>query len=152
MKYRKTLPAVAAIALLAFIGCAETPQAGYQKTVQAAKSGNYGAVWDRFDKRSQGQLETMMQLIRVPLVLKHSLAGDKAKADRITNAAGRELFVLLIEESPEMKQKIADLTASVESATVDGDKATLTVTNNGQTEQVKMVREDDQWKIVLGDF
>jgi len=137
---------------LLLTGCAETPQSAYETTVQAAKAGKYGEVWDRFDKQTQGRFDAFMTLARVPLVMKLTVAGDTELADQISNASGKQLFTLLAENSPQVQQQMSQLEANVKSATIDGDQATLTVTNDGKTETVKLLKEDGRWKISLGEI
>ncbi len=135
----RRVAAAVVIALAALVlGCGEAPEAAYAKIAALAGRGDWGAVYDRIDKRSQGRLEAT--LAREPWARPGEPGRELfAHAARLNDAIGDAI--------PEGHQ-----IAGVETR---GDEATLRLRPPGRGDEgagervVHMLREDGAWKLVI---
>jgi len=132
-------------------GCGESPQAAYQTIVQYGQQGQYDKIWDRIDKKSQGKLETALEMLAKMAAFGAALGGKKQEAEELGRLKGKDLFVRLCEKTPKLLEHFA--AQEIKSVKKEGDRAQLTVvvTSDGKTQerQVTMVREDGLWKLSI---
>jgi len=136
---------------LSCAGCGESPQAAYQTIVQYGQQGQYDKIWDRIDKKSQGKLETALEMLAKMAAFGAALGGKKQEAEELARLKGKDLFVRLCEKTPKIMEHFA--AQEIKSVKKEGDRAQLTVvvTINGQIQerQITMVREDGIWKLSI---
>jgi Domain of unknown function (DUF4878) len=127
-------------------GCGESPEAAYRAVGAAAARGDWGAVYDRLDKKSQGRMDMGMKMLAG---MGAAFSKDKANVEAVKDANGRDLFIKFADEKPVVGQNYRS--AKFLSTKVEGDRATLTVERirDGKParDTVHMIKEDGRWKI-----
>lgn len=150
--FRQTTRALALFGLLlGLVGCGETPQGAYQTIIHYGQTGQYDKIWDRIDKKSQGKLETALEMLAKMAALGAALGGKKDEAEEFANLKGKELFVRLCQKTPKVLEEFS--AQEIKSVDRKGDRAQLTVlvNVNGKSHErhVTMVREDGLWKLSI---
>jgi hypothetical protein len=126
--------AAAGLLLLPALGCGETPSEGYTRVLEMSKRGDWGGVYDRLDKKSQGRLDVALEI-----------ASDER------GPSGRALFVSMAPSQQELRRRF-DPDVQVLTAKVDGDRATLLVRPNTRAhheQTVSLIKEDGVWKMSI---
>lgn len=124
----------AGIAAVALVGCGETPSDGYARVLEMSKRGDWGGVYDRLDKKSQGRLDVALEI-----------ASDER------GTSGRALFVSMAPSQQELRRRF-DPDVKVLTAKEDGDRATLLVRPNTRAhheQTVSLIKEDGVWKMSI---
>ena len=126
--------ALAVLAAAALIGCGESPDQGYTRVLEMSKRGDWGGVYDRLDKKSQGRLDVALEL-----------ASDQR------GPSGRALFVSMAPSQESLRRRF-DPDVKVQTTKVDGDRATLLVRPNARAhheQTVTLIKEDGLWKLSI---
>lgn len=145
----RLVPVAGLLLLLAVsvAACSSDPEAAYRDVAKAADAGDWGRVYDSFDKKSQGQVDaTMMMLAGLA-----SMGGGEAQ-ENLEGKTGRDLFVAIVSSNDSVASDMQSGDFTVTEKSVEGDKATLTIARgDGEPATVAMVKEDGAWKVSLGD-
>lgn len=145
---RSTLVGVAAVIAIALAsGCSGgSPEAAYMEIQKAAQAGDWGAVYDSIDKRSQGRLDAAMAMLSA---FAEGFGGTATPGG--TALAGRDLFVAIAGRGEADLADTVDI-GEVTDVDVEGDRATLRVSQeDGSESVVHMLKEDGRWKLTLDD-
>lgn len=126
--------ALAGLAAAALVGCGESPSEGYTRVLEMSRRGDWGGVYDRLDKKSQGRLDVALEI-----------ASDQK------GPSGRALFVTMAPAQESLRRRF-DPDVQVVTAKDDGERATLVVrpfTRAHHEQTVTLIKEDGVWKLSM---
>jgi hypothetical protein len=134
---RRVAGIMTGLAVAAFlVGCGgggySTPQAAFDGMVAAAKAGNKEAWQACFDKETREAIVEMEKLVKEK--------GAKAPKAAKEESEGPEDFIKMMKEAKGANLK------------VEGDKATMDVTAEGETHPMAFVKEGGSWKISVPEL
>ena len=78
--------------------------------------------------------------------------GDLEAAEKYVTEDGKKIFALLkMAGTDDMKEEMAELKkAEIKDVKIDGDKATVTLGADDDTDDINLVKVDGEWKIDMG--
>lgn len=132
----------------ALSACSPDPEATYRDVVKAAEDGEWGKVYDAYDKKSQGQVDAGMQVLSGLA----SLGGGETQAT-FEGKQGRDLFIAVAEFSEPVAEAFKAGDFEVTDKTVKGDEATLEIKRgDGEAATIRMLKEDGKWCLTAGEM
>jgi len=136
----------------------ESPQESYRKIILASEEGRWNYVYDRIDKRSQGQLEVSLKILTgLASAFERAFSDHSNTSSRTLNAldtlSGRDLFLAMGQQSKDLLGLKGNFEYSVDQCTIEDGVARLkvSVTNGDEqsTQTVTLIKEDWLWKLSL---
>jgi hypothetical protein len=124
----------------------DSPQNAYRNIVAKAEAGEWEAVWNRIDKKSQAKMEMGLQMMA-------GMAAAFNKNEDLRSLTGKQLFLRIVSNNENLKSQYVN--RKVDSVEVDGDQATLKVwvskegSKERSKETVHMIHEDGIWKLTM---
>jgi hypothetical protein len=134
-------------------GCAEqersAPARAYDQVISSLHEGDYGAVYDAYSSESQNEMD---QMFAIMLEMSASMDEENEEAkkalEEFQGMEGRELFVALMNTGTKEENAESFVQGDIVEEEIGDSTATLSIENDeGSTNTVELVREDDQWKI-----
>ena len=151
MKARLTILALIGSVTLMCVGCSESPEEGFEKFNDAAEAGDWGTVYDRLDKETQGKMDGVTKMMAGASQMAkgfNAVMGTDDSGEDLSKLSGRDRFIRLCEKNEKMSDQFKRQT--LVSCTVNGDSATLTVKGEDGETKMSMVKEDGKWKFSGG--
>lgn len=127
--------------ILIVVGCAgkPTPEKAYKKYVEHVANKEWGAVYDDHSSSAKTELDTTMKWLGITKVL------GREKVQPVTNV--RDLFIQMAETTPELRADLGKKDYQLVSVQNNGNEATLSIEEEGKFRDIRMVLENDEWKI-----
>jgi len=151
-KMKKLLIITAIVAMIAGCGAAPGPKATVEKAFNALKTGDGKALIECMSAEQVAELNTSVEEMKAnPEESAEMMAfiGITVTAEEISNldAAG---FVSLLFQSEMFGAEFAEMEVTFGAERIEGEEAWVEVTVDGDTEEVKLVKEDGRWVIAEG--
>jgi hypothetical protein len=142
----------ALVALIAGCGAAPGPKATVEKAFSALKSGDGKALIECMSAEQVEELNASVEEMKAnPEESAQMMAflGVETTADEITSldAAG---FVSLLMKSEMFSSEFADMEMTFGAERIEGEEAWVEVTVDGETDEIKLVKENGRWVIAEG--
>lgn len=138
MKKYLTLAACVLI-LITLCSCGGGPEKEYNRITTNVSKGDWGKVYDSLSAKTQAKID---------MLVKMALAFQSQKVDE--DISGKELFVNLMAKDESGRKDMEKILGGEEviSTEIEGDTATLLVLKGGEQEKIKMIKENNKWKLV----
>lgn len=142
----------ALVALIAGCGAAPGPKATVEKAFNALKTGDGKALIECMSAEQVEELSASVEEMKVnPEESAQMMAflGVETTADEISSldAAG---FVSLLMKSEMFSAELADMEMTFGAERIEGEEAWVEVTVDGETDEVKLIKENGRWVIAEG--
>ncbi len=142
----------ALVALIAGCGAAPGPKATVEKAFNALKTGDGKALIECMSAEQVEELNASVEEMKVnPEESAQMMAflGVETTADEISSldAAG---FVSLLMKSEMFSAEFADMEMTFGAERIEGEEAWVEVTVDGETDEVKLIKENGRWVIAEG--
>lgn len=122
-----------------------SPEAAYADVVAASEEGDWEAVYDSFDMRTQARLDVVLEMI---VGFAGAFGGEEANA--FEGLSGRELFIAMAStDSGDAPTLVENGEYEVLGTERDGERAELEIRRGNSIQTVEMVLEEGAWKISL---
>jgi hypothetical protein len=149
---KTTLHFFLALLFVFFIACQEGPDKAFHTFMGSAVQGDWGTFYDLLDSNSQKVFATYMKKLR----FWPEFRNDKNITERLARLEGREVVVYAMTNLSEIGDSARVISYEFlnkeEILNMAYMKARIKFIKGEQTKTIKMVREDEQWKVDYRSF